>query len=247
MALTTGFQLPFGIQPLNPVPTDSWSGPFEGINAAAAIAAANAAIPPGVRFKSLEVRLIINGSAVKYWYKDGVLDTDLIEFQSTVSNAYTVLPLISSVVTQIGTNNTFLSGSANSVILGGSNNTIAHSNTFVLGSNVTTVSANFTYVNNISATQEIRANVIVADSITDTHGGTLVKKKTFTIVGNGVSQQFTLNHNFNTYETLVQVYEYDTKEAVMCYVKSPNTNNTLIDVGASVTAGVSAYLVVIFC
>jgi hypothetical protein len=39
MALTDGFQLPFGIQPLNPVPTDSWSGPYEGADAATAKAA----------------------------------------------------------------------------------------------------------------------------------------------------------------------------------------------------------------
>ena len=87
MALTTGFQLPFGIQPLNPVPTDSWSGPFEGNTAYAAISAANAAIPSGVRFKSLEVRLIVNGSAAKYWYKDGVLDGNLVEFSSLPSTA----------------------------------------------------------------------------------------------------------------------------------------------------------------
>lgn len=101
--------------------------------------------------------------------------------------------------------------------------------------------------NSVSAVNIYGTGTIQADSVTDTHGGTLVKKKSFTIVGNGVSQQFTLNHNFNTYETLVQVYEYDTKEAVMCYIKSTNVNNTLIDVGTSITAGVSAYLVVIFC
>jgi hypothetical protein len=97
MALTTGFQLPFGIQPLNPVPTDSWSGPYDGINAAAAVAAANAAIPSGVRFKSLEVRLIINGTAVKYWYKDGITDSDLVPFQSLAATGV-YLPLSGGVI-----------------------------------------------------------------------------------------------------------------------------------------------------
>lgn len=80
MALTTGFQLPFGIQPLNPVPADSWSGPYEGSTEAAAITAANASIPSGVRFKSMEVRLIIDGKSAKYWYKDGVSNSNLVEF-----------------------------------------------------------------------------------------------------------------------------------------------------------------------
>lgn len=96
MALTTGFQLPFGIQPLNPVPTDSWSGPYEGATAGAAIAAANAAIPSGVRFKSLEVRLIINGTSVKYWYKDGTTDSDLVEFSQPLPATATFATSVSS-------------------------------------------------------------------------------------------------------------------------------------------------------
>jgi hypothetical protein len=85
MALTPGLQLPFGIQPLNPVPTDAWSGPYDGITEAAAIAAANAAIPSGVRFKSMEVRLIINGASAKYWYKDGISNSDLVSFASAAT------------------------------------------------------------------------------------------------------------------------------------------------------------------
>lgn len=96
MALTTGFQLPFGIQPLNPVPTDAWSGPYEGANAVAAIAAANAAIPPGVRFKSLEVRLVINNIAAKYWYKNGIADSDLVEFSLPLPSAATFTASVSS-------------------------------------------------------------------------------------------------------------------------------------------------------
>ena len=86
MALTNGFQLPFGIQPLNPVPTDAWSGPYEGVTENAAIAAANSSIPAGVRFKSLEVRLIINGKPKKYWYQNGVADSDLVEYLSELTN-----------------------------------------------------------------------------------------------------------------------------------------------------------------
>jgi len=95
MALTAGFQLPFGIQPLNPVPTDAWSGPYEGATESVAKSAANAAIPSGVRFKSMEVRLIINGISSKYWYRDGITNSDLIEFSS--SSSY--LPLSGGIIT----------------------------------------------------------------------------------------------------------------------------------------------------
>jgi hypothetical protein len=80
MALTTGLQIPYGVQPVNPVPVDSWSGPYEASTELAAKATANASIPSDARFKSLEVRLIINGVSKKYWYANGILDSDLVEF-----------------------------------------------------------------------------------------------------------------------------------------------------------------------
>jgi hypothetical protein len=86
MALTNGFQLPFGIQPLNPVPTDAWSGPYEGVTEVLAKAAANSSIPAGVRFKSMEVRLLINGTPKKYWYRDGTTDSDLVEYLSVLTD-----------------------------------------------------------------------------------------------------------------------------------------------------------------
>lgn len=84
MALTPGLQLPYGIQPVNAVPVDAWSGPYQGANEAAAKAAANASIPEGVRFQSLEVRLIIGTTPYKYWYKNGTSDVHLVPF--TVGN-----------------------------------------------------------------------------------------------------------------------------------------------------------------
>lgn len=96
--------------------------------------------------------------------------------------------------------------------------------------------------NSVSAT-----GLIQADSVTDTHGGTLIKKKSFTVVGDGTSQEFVLNHNFNTYDVLIQVYEHSTKETVICYSKNTDLNNTLIDVGTTLQAGVTGFLVVLFC
>lgn len=80
MGLTDGLQLPFGIQPVNPVPVDSWSGPYTGTSEATAVVNANAAIPSAARFPSMEVRLIINGLSSKYWYYSGITDSDLLLF-----------------------------------------------------------------------------------------------------------------------------------------------------------------------
>ena len=82
MPVTPGLQLPYGIQPVNAVPVDSYSGPFTGSidNVSSAITAANSGIPSALRFKSMEVRLLVGGKSRKFWYKDGVADTDLVEF-----------------------------------------------------------------------------------------------------------------------------------------------------------------------
>jgi hypothetical protein len=85
MALTNGFQLPFGIQPVNPLPVDSWSGPYTGGTIAEALTAANTSIPSAIRFQSMEVRIIVGGESYKYWYRDGITDSNLVEFASTSS------------------------------------------------------------------------------------------------------------------------------------------------------------------
>jgi hypothetical protein len=85
MPVTPGLQLPFGIQPTNPLPVDSLSGPFTGATIGAAIAAANAAISGALRFQSMEVRLIVGGYSYKYWYWNGTGDANLVEMQTTSS------------------------------------------------------------------------------------------------------------------------------------------------------------------
>jgi hypothetical protein len=80
MSVITGLQLPFGIQPVNPAPVDSWSGPFSAVDVATAVSDANSAIPAAIRFQSMEVRLIVNGVSRKFWYRDGIDDSDLVEF-----------------------------------------------------------------------------------------------------------------------------------------------------------------------
>ena len=88
MPINPGFELPFGIQPTNPVPVDAWSGPFTAGSLVAGISAANAAIPSAVRFQSMEVRLIVGGVSYKYWYANGIADIDLVAFSSSIPTEY---------------------------------------------------------------------------------------------------------------------------------------------------------------
>ena len=91
MALTPGLQIPIGIQPVNPLPVDAWSGPYTGSlgndNETGAKATANASIPSEIRFQSMEVRLVFGSVAYKYWYRNGIADADLILFSSEGSNS----------------------------------------------------------------------------------------------------------------------------------------------------------------
>ena len=82
MPITPGLQLPYGIQPVNPLPVDSLSGPFTGSidTVDSAVAAANAGISSALRFKSMEVRLLVGGVSRKFWYRDGIADGNLVEF-----------------------------------------------------------------------------------------------------------------------------------------------------------------------
>jgi hypothetical protein len=90
MPINPGLQLPFGIQPTNPVPVDAWSGPFTAGSLVAGVSAANAAIPSAVRFQSMEVRLIVGGVAYKYWYANGIADIDLVAFSSSIPTDYVI-------------------------------------------------------------------------------------------------------------------------------------------------------------
>ena len=81
-----GFQLPFGVKPVNAVPVDFYSGPYiSNTTIQNAIDLANSEIPLGIRFKTMEVRLIVNGIGIKYWYRDGVADINLVEFTTSTS------------------------------------------------------------------------------------------------------------------------------------------------------------------
>ena len=109
MPINPGFELPFGIQPTNPVPVDAWSGPFTAGSLVAGVAAANAAIPSAVRFQSMEVRLIVGGVSYKYWYANGIADIDLVAFNAEPTNYVISFNGLTGAVTGVttGTSNIF--------------------------------------------------------------------------------------------------------------------------------------------
>jgi hypothetical protein len=84
-----GLELPFGIQPTNPRPVDTWSGPFYGTTIAEASARALSSIPVGVRFQSMEVRLIANNQPYKFWFQNGVSDGDLVLIATAGATGFT--------------------------------------------------------------------------------------------------------------------------------------------------------------
>jgi hypothetical protein len=83
MSFTPGLQLPYGITPVNPVPVDGYSGPY------ATTTEALANIPQAIRFPTMQVRIVNGDDNQMYWFKDGVLDADLIEFSPTNANLLT--------------------------------------------------------------------------------------------------------------------------------------------------------------
>jgi hypothetical protein len=84
-----GLEIPFGIQPTNPLPVDTWSGPFYGTTVANACAVALSSIPLAVRYQSMEVRLIANGQSYKYWFKDGVGNDKLVDLSILGATGFT--------------------------------------------------------------------------------------------------------------------------------------------------------------
>jgi hypothetical protein len=80
MSFTPGLQLPYGITPVNPVPVDGYSGPYSTTTEALSN------IPQAIRFPTMMVRIVDNDDNKMYWFKDGVLDADLIEFSPTNAN-----------------------------------------------------------------------------------------------------------------------------------------------------------------
>lgn len=80
MAAGIGFELPFGVKPVNPTPVDTWSGPYYGATITDARNVALSSIDSSRRFPTMEVRLIAGNQGYKYWFRNGIADIDLVEF-----------------------------------------------------------------------------------------------------------------------------------------------------------------------
>jgi len=76
------FKLPFGVEVLNPVPTDTRRGPYSAANETDAKALACAGVPSGVRGQGQQVDLIIAGQSLVYVWANGTGDTDLVPLET---------------------------------------------------------------------------------------------------------------------------------------------------------------------
>ena len=93
---------------------------------------------------------------------------------------------------------------------------------------------------NLTVTQ-----TIVANEITDTQGRELVSKLTFDILGDNMTRTYHLNHNLNTKNILISVYDITTDELVFVSSKNVDSNNTTIQFPNNLTVG-QDYKVVMF-
>ena len=95
-----------------------------------------------------------------------------------------------------GENNTIAPGTADNAILGGQSNTVNHNNSFVLGSNITTVSANYTYVENL----DIKNHIVLNASVAERYSALAPLSNVITInLDNGTTFNVTLTANVNSF------------------------------------------------
>lgn len=80
-------------------------------------------------------------------------------FISADQHPYTVSPELSS-IQPIRGNNTIASGVAYGAILGGTNNLLSHSSSFILGSGLSSQAPNYTYVENLDSKGTVRCKNI---------------------------------------------------------------------------------------
>jgi len=134
-----------------------------------------------------------------------------------------------------GQNNT---ASGDYSFIGGGNNNLdnSKSNIFILGSNISALSANFTYVNNLSSQGSIYGN-----------GANIagIPKKYSTIIGNASATSFLVNHNLGTQDVITQVYDVSSLDVVYPTIYNTNTNQVTINFSFGNAPALSSLKVVI--
>ena len=82
---------------------------------------------------------------------------------------------------------------------------------------------------NLTISQNLSSNTIIANNVTDTLGRELVKKLSFDIIGDGRQNSYILNHNIGSNKILISVYDANTNEMVVPYIVNIDNNNTKIE------------------
>ena len=102
-----------------------------------------------------------------------------------------------------GQNNTIEGGADLGAILGGENNLVQHDNSFIIGSNRTSVSANYTYTNNL----DIGGQTVVNGSIAEEYKSVSPALSSINIsLSAGTSFNITLNTNVSSFNVSDFIY-----------------------------------------
>lgn len=95
-----------------------------------------------------------------------------------------------------GENNTIAAATSDNAILGGQSNVVNHNNAFVLGSNITTVSANYTYVEGL----DVKNHIVLNASVAERYSGLTPLSNVITInLDNGTTFNVTLTSDVNSF------------------------------------------------
>jgi len=78
------YELSSSVKYVNPILGFYTEGPWTSVSDA------NTNIAPAIRVQGMACKIIIAGVAHIYWYRDGILDTDLVEFTTVISQPETI-------------------------------------------------------------------------------------------------------------------------------------------------------------
>ena len=87
--------------------------------------------------------------------------------------------------------------------------------------------------------------IIIGETVTDNKGRQLVSKLEFHIFGDNTTATYTLNHNLNTKNIIISVYDENTDELVFVSCRNIDLNNTRIEFG-NILDNTQKYKVILF-
>jgi hypothetical protein len=137
-----------------------------------------------------------------------------------------------------------------SAILGGSNNLISHENSFALGSNLSSHSINFTYVNNISATGKIygdgsRLTGIEKDSLKYeeiSSNANLQANKNYILIANNFSPTVTLPQNPSVGDSITFVTDVGNNNSIII----DRNNSKINEIEDNLQCDIDAFFTLIY-